>query len=138
LQCEKRFLVFEVLACRQVGSGLAEDWLCWETVSWAVAMVCQAGLFGCENGVERKLPEQTWEAQIRANKLELFSSKYYAACAVGGMISSGSVHFLITPFDMLKVNMQVSRLGYIFLVATLMSLHKKRRQNEVYDGSKLM
>lgn len=69
-------------------------------------MVCQASLFESSNRVGRK-PEQTWEAQIRANKLELFSSKYYAACAVGGMISSGSVHLLITPFDMLKVNMQV-------------------------------
>lgn len=46
---------------------------------------------------------------MRANKLELFTSKYYAACAVGGMMSAGSIHFLITPFDMLKVNMQVSK-----------------------------
>ena len=69
-------------------------------------MVIQASLFECRDRVRRK-PEQTWEAQIRANKMELFTSKYYAACAVGGMISSGSVHLLITPFDMIKVNMQV-------------------------------
>lgn len=51
--------------------------------------------------------EHTWEAKLRAHKLELFTAKYYAACAAGGMISSGSVHFLVTPFDVLKVNMQV-------------------------------
>lgn len=69
-------------------------------------MVGQASLFVGSNRVERE-PEVTWDAQIRANKLELFTSKYYAACAVGGMISAGSVHLLITPLDMLKVNMQV-------------------------------
>ena len=69
-------------------------------------MVCHArsSLFECGRPAER----QTWEAQIRAQKLELFTSKYYAACALGGMISAGSVHLLITPFDMLKVNMQVN------------------------------
>lgn len=72
-------------------------------------MVFQASLFENRKRVDRQLPEAaaTWEAQLRANQLELFTSKYYAACAVGGMISAGSVHFLITPFDMLKVNMQV-------------------------------
>ncbi|XP_024383587.1 mitochondrial phosphate carrier protein 1, mitochondrial isoform X2 [Physcomitrium patens] len=66
-------------------------------------MVGQASLFVGSNRVERE-PEVTWDAQIRANKLELFTSKYYAACAVGGMISAGSVHLLITPLDMLKAN----------------------------------
>lgn len=70
-------------------------------------MDCQTRLFENENSVERSM-EQTWDGQLRAKKMELFTSKYYAACAVGGMISSGSVHFLVTPFDMLKVNMQVS------------------------------
>jgi len=70
-------------------------------------MVFQASLFESRKRVERSPEPTTWDAQLRANQLELFTSKYYAACAVGGMISAGSVHFLITPFDMLKVNMQV-------------------------------
>jgi hypothetical protein len=43
--------------------------------------------------------EQTasWETRLRAKKqLEMFTAKYYAACAAGGMISAGSVHFLIS------------------------------------------
>lgn len=79
-------------------------------------MVFQASLFESRKRVERQLSEAaTWEAQLRANQLELFTSKYYAACAVGGMISAGSVHLLITPFDMLKVQMQVgARLGFVW------------------------
>jgi hypothetical protein len=60
--------------------------------------------------------EQTasWETRLRAKKqLEMFTAKYYAACAAGGMISAGSVHFLITPFDMMKVNMQVGAVSVI-------------------------
>lgn len=60
--------------------------------------------------------EQTasWETRLRAKKqLEMFTAKYYAACAAGGMISAGSVHFLITPFDMMKVNMQVGAASVI-------------------------
>jgi hypothetical protein len=60
--------------------------------------------------------EQTasWETRLRAKKqLEMFTAKYYAACVAGGMISTGSVHFLITPFDMMKVNMQVGAVSVI-------------------------
>lgn len=69
------------------------------------------------NRVERKPEATTWEAQLRANKFELFTTKYYAACAAGGMISAGSVHLLVTPFDMLKVNMQVGFEFAHFLIA---------------------
>lgn len=42
--------------------------------------------------------------------------RYYALCAIGGMLSAGTTHLAITPFDVLKVNMQVYRfLGFHFL-----------------------
>ena len=33
--------------------------------------------------------------------------RYYALCAIGGMLSAGTTHLAITPLDVLKVNMQV-------------------------------
>lgn len=39
--------------------------------------------------------------------LRVFSPEYYALCAAGGMLSAGTTHLAITPFDVLKVNMQV-------------------------------
>ena len=38
---------------------------------------------------------------------EEFSAGYYGVCAVGGLISAGTTHLAITPFDVLKVHMQV-------------------------------
>ncbi|KAG0614413.1 hypothetical protein M758_6G174700 [Ceratodon purpureus] len=103
-------------------------------------MVCQASLFECGNRVERKGEQTSWEAQIRANKLELFTSKYYAACAVGGMISAGSVHFLITPFDMLKVNMQADPLKYRSILSGFGVVYREQGMGGMWKGwgSKLL
>ena len=38
---------------------------------------------------------------------EELTPRYYALCAIGGMLSAGTTHLAITPFDVLKVNMQV-------------------------------
>jgi hypothetical protein len=70
-------------------------------------MDCQAQVPASENRVERPSMEQPWGPQLATKRLELFSNKYYAACAFSGMVSTGSVHLLVTPFDMMKVNMQV-------------------------------
>lgn len=39
---------------------------------------------------------------------EEFTPRYYGLCAIGGMVSAGTTHLAITPFDVLKVNMQVN------------------------------
>ncbi|KAH7276664.1 hypothetical protein KP509_39G017000 [Ceratopteris richardii] len=46
-------------------------------------------------------------ASSRQDGIKLFTSKYYASCAAGGMLSAASCHVLFTPLDVLKVNMQV-------------------------------
>ncbi|GLJ39195.1 hypothetical protein SUGI_0799060 [Cryptomeria japonica] len=53
-----------------------------------------------------------WAYGSEAERIRLFSAKYYAACAGGGMVSAGATHLLITPLDMLKVNMQVDPAKY--------------------------
>ena len=40
-------------------------------------------------------------------KIELYSSQYYAACTVGGILSCGLTHTAVTPLDLVKCNMQV-------------------------------
>lgn len=46
--------------------------------------------------------------ETKQDRIELFTGSYYAACAAGGMLSAGASHLLITPLDVLKVNMQVN------------------------------
>merc|ERR1719387_399659 len=42
----------------------------------------------------------------------LFSPAYYAACAVGGVLSCGGTHTLVTPLDVVKCNMQTDPKKY--------------------------
>lgn len=51
--------------------------------------------------------DKVWEAKIAGEPIKMFTPNYYLACAGGGMLSAGTTHFLITPLDVLKVNMQV-------------------------------
>lgn len=40
-------------------------------------------------------------------KIELYSGKYFAACAVGGVIACGPTHTAVTPLDLVKTRRQV-------------------------------
>ncbi|CAK9189403.1 unnamed protein product [Sphagnum troendelagicum] len=76
----------------------------------------------------------SWEAKLRGKKLEMFTGKYYAACAAGGMISAGSVHLLITPFDMLKVNMQAYPLKYHSIASSFGTVYREQGMTGIWKG----
>nr|XP_024392150.1 mitochondrial phosphate carrier protein 1, mitochondrial-like isoform X2 [Physcomitrium patens]XP_024392151.1 mitochondrial phosphate carrier protein 1, mitochondrial-like isoform X2 [Physcomitrium patens]XP_024392152.1 mitochondrial phosphate carrier protein 1, mitochondrial-like isoform X2 [Physcomitrium patens]PNR42352.1 hypothetical protein PHYPA_017181 [Physcomitrium patens] len=78
--------------------------------------------------------EQTWVPQMPTTKLELFSNKYYAACALSGMISTGSVHLLVTPFDMLKVNMQANPRKYKSIVKSFGIIYSEQGLKGIWKG----
>jgi solute carrier family 25 phosphate transporter 3 len=40
------------------------------------------------------------------NKVKLFSPKFYALCGIGGILSCGTTHTLVTPVDLVKCRMQ--------------------------------
>ena len=40
-------------------------------------------------------------------KMEMYSSAFYASCTVGGIFSCGPTHTAVTPLDLVKCNMQV-------------------------------
>lgn len=44
---------------------------------------------------------------IGGKSCEEFTPGYYGVCAIGGMLSAGTTHLVVTPLDVLKVNMQV-------------------------------
>ncbi|TQD82663.1 hypothetical protein C1H46_031776 [Malus baccata] len=47
-------------------------------------------------------------------KVEMYSAGFYAACGVGGMLSTGLTHLAVTPIDLVKCNMQVISFFAIF------------------------
>jgi len=50
------------------------------------------------SALEKKLPQP---------KIELYSGKYFAACALGGIIACGPTHTAVTPLDVVKTRRQV-------------------------------
>lgn len=47
--------------------------------------------------------------QAPKEKIEMYSPAFYAACTAGGIASCGLTHMAVTPLDLVKCNMQVSR-----------------------------
>jgi hypothetical protein len=42
-------------------------------------------------------------------KIELYSPTFYAMCGIGGILSCGGTHALMTPLDLVKCNAQVNK-----------------------------
>ncbi|KAK1370871.1 Phosphate transporter 33 [Heracleum sosnowskyi] len=51
---------------------------------------------------------------------------YYKICTLGGMLSAGTTHLLITPLDVLKVNMQVNPVKYNHMTSSFSILWKEQ------------
>ncbi|KAJ4728868.1 putative Mitochondrial phosphate carrier protein [Melia azedarach] len=45
-------------------------------------------------------------------KIEMYSPAFYAACTVGGSLSTGPTHTAVTPMDLVKCNMQIDPSKY--------------------------
>ena len=45
-------------------------------------------------------------------KIEMHSKDYYVACAIGGWLSCGLTHMMVTPLDVVKCNMQIDPKKY--------------------------
>ncbi|KAL5983245.1 Mitochondrial phosphate carrier protein 1, mitochondrial [Asimina triloba] len=69
-----------------------------------------------------------------AKGLRIFSPGYYAVCAMGGMVSAGTTHLVITPLDVLKVNMQVNPVKYNSIFSSLNLLWKEQGPSAFWRG----
>lgn len=47
-----------------------------------------------------------------SEKIELYSPAYYRACVIGGILSCGLTHTMVTPLDVVKCNMQTDPVRY--------------------------
>ncbi|KAL7257266.1 hypothetical protein ACSBR1_003552 [Camellia fascicularis] len=65
---------------------------------------------------------------------EEFSAGYYGLCTVGGMFSAGTSHLATTPFDVLKVNMQVNPVKYHGISSGLSTLWKEQGPSALWRG----
>lgn len=52
------------------------------------------------------------KAQAKVGGIELYSSKFYAACTIGGIMACGLTHTAVTPLDLVKCRRQVDSKMY--------------------------
>ncbi|MCJ1478922.1 hypothetical protein MMC13_007606 [Lambiella insularis] len=64
------------------------------------------------NEAQREFQKASEAAQAKAGKMELYSAKYYAACALGGLLACGTTHTAVTPLDLVKCRRQVDSKMY--------------------------
>eukprot|EP00232_Nephroselmis_pyriformis_P017821 CAMPEP_0182882206 /NCGR_PEP_ID=MMETSP0034_2-20130328/17643_1 /TAXON_ID=156128 /ORGANISM="Nephroselmis pyriformis, Strain CCMP717" /LENGTH=217 /DNA_ID=CAMNT_0025015285 /DNA_START=37 /DNA_END=687 /DNA_ORIENTATION=+ len=92
--------------------------------------------FGEEHGQAGALvdvAEALDHVHIMPAMIELYSLQFYFACAVGGILSCGLTHLIVTPLDVAKCNMQTNAEKYpdvrtafrlIYLEAGVMGLFR--------------
>lgn len=51
-------------------------------------------------------------AAVPKKKVELYSNEYFYVCGVGGILSCGLTHLLVTPIDLVKCNAQVDKVNF--------------------------
>ena len=70
--------------------------------------VCNSNLFATPVSKGRELSAASTEEY----SCEIGSSKYYALCGFGGLLSCGITHTAVTPLDLVKCRLQVNKEKY--------------------------
>ncbi|KAG7671588.1 hypothetical protein KSW81_003718 [Nannochloris sp. 'desiccata'] len=66
-----------------------------------------AALSSSVGGFKRSTMPVTAYAPVEKKKIELYSSDFYKACTIGGILACGITHTAVTPLDVVKCNMQI-------------------------------
>jgi len=67
-------------------------------------------------------------------KIELYSGKYFAACAIGGIIACGPTHTAVTPLDLVKTRRQVDSKLYKSNVQAWSMIYRNEGLRGVFFG----
>ncbi|KAH9546276.1 hypothetical protein CY35_12G086700 [Sphagnum magellanicum] len=70
----------------------------------------------------------------RRKKIQMYSPEFYGACAVGGVLSCGLTHTAVTPFDVVKCNMQIAPEKYRSIVGGFSLILKEQGAAGMFRG----
>lgn len=74
------------------------------------------------------------QAPSEPGKIQMYSTAYYAACTVGGILSCGITHTAVTPLDVLKCNMQIDSAKYKSISSGFSVLLKEQGVRGFFKG----
>lgn len=74
------------------------------------------------------------EKALPQPKIELYSGKYFAACALGGIVACGPTHTAVTPLDVVKTRRQVDSSLYKSNAQAWKMIYKAEGMRGVFFG----
>lgn len=66
--------------------------------------------------------------------IKMYSNEFFYACALGGMISCGGTHTMVTPLDVVKCNMQTNPAKYTGIGAGFSTVVKEQGAAGLFRG----
>ena len=81
-----------------------------------------------------KPPKMDTLKQYPFGKIEPNSTKYFAACMLGGVIACGPTHTMVTPLDLVKTRRQVDPKIYTSNLAGWSKIYAKEGVRGVFFG----
>jgi len=73
-------------------------------------------------------------ALSQKKEIVLYTPEYYAACAVGGIISCGLTHTMVTPIDLVKCNSQVNKKDFPGAIAGIRAIFSGKVAHLGFDS----
>ncbi|MCO5582799.1 hypothetical protein L7F22_036698 [Adiantum nelumboides] len=74
------------------------------------------------------------EPPSRSGSIDMYSGRFYAACAAGGILSCGLTHPAVTPLDLVKCNMQIDPMKYKSIASGFNILWKEQGFRGLFKG----
>ncbi|MCO5612397.1 hypothetical protein L7F22_066664 [Adiantum nelumboides] len=74
------------------------------------------------------------EYPSRSGSIDMYSGRFYAACAAGGILSCGITHPAVTPLDLVKCNMQIDPIKYKSITSGFNMLWKEQGFRGLFKG----
>ncbi|EPS45991.1 hypothetical protein H072_27 [Dactylellina haptotyla CBS 200.50] len=79
-------------------------------------------------------PPKVDTRKLPFGKIELYSSKYYAACMLGGIVACGPTHTFVTPLDLVKTRRQVDSSLYKSNIQGWRTIFAKEGLKGIFTG----
>ena len=75
---------------------------------WSAADDTKSNISRLSDAAMAELESKSSKTQAKLGGIELYSSRYYAACVIGGIMACGLTHTAVTPLDLVKCRRQVN------------------------------
>jgi solute carrier family 25 phosphate transporter 3 len=105
---------FPQLHSSEPRSSVPSKWLAKQELYpvWSTADDAKNKATQLSDAAAAELEKASTKVQEKTGRIELYSARFYAACAIGGVLACGLTHTAMTPLDLVKCRRQVDSKMY--------------------------